>query len=391
MSNQKPTHALAPTPAGPDRGGFLSDPEVAARVLQHVRDRTTDVGREVWREPVENYRSPERFAREVEAVLRRWPIPFCPSAALPEPGSYVAREAAGTPLLVVRGQDGRVRAFRNACRHRGNQLVEGAGCARSFVCRYHGWTYRLDGALAHVPHEHGFPGLEKSVFGLVPIACEERLGLVFATQEPGAAAATSALEGLPTLVAPEQRLLASNQTEVGVNWKISLEGFIEGYHIRSTHPKSFYPYGYDNLNVVERCGPNSRVTYPFRRIEALADVAPDARRVDGLLTYVYHLFPNALVTVLSHHTNLVVIEPVADDRTRLVTYSLTNRGADADDPAAARRDAEFVNETGGKEDREVVVAIQRSLASRANEFFTFGRFEAALAHFHETLDAVLAS
>src|SRR5262249_25529100 len=184
-----------PPPPPPARDG-------PARVLQHLRDPPPDVGREVWREPVENYRSPERFAREVEAVLRCWPVPFCPSAALPEPGSYVAREAAGTPLVVVRGQDGRVRAFRNACRHRGNQLAEGSGCARSFACRYHGWTYRLDGALAHVPHEHGFPGLDKSAFGLVPLACEERLGLVFATQEPGAAGAASALEGLPTLVAP---------------------------------------------------------------------------------------------------------------------------------------------------------------------------------------------
>ena len=74
-----------------------------------------------------------------------------------------------------------------------------------------------------------------------------------------------------------------------------------------------------------------------------------------------------------------------------MTYSLTNRGADAGDAAAATRDAEFVNATGAKEDLEIVLAIQRSLGSRANEFFSFGRFEAALAHFHETLDAMLAS
>jgi phenylpropionate dioxygenase-like ring-hydroxylating dioxygenase large terminal subunit len=370
--------------------GFLSDPEVTARVLRHVRDRTTDEGREVWREPVANYRSPERCAREVAAVLRRWPTPFCPSAALPEAGSYVAREAAGTPLLVVRGEDGRVRAFRNACRHRGTELAQGSGCARSFVCRYHGWTYRLDGRLRHVPHEHGFPGLEKDDHGLAPVACEERLGLVFVTQEPGAAGAESALEGLPTLIAPEQRLLASGENEIPVNWKIFLEGFIEGYHIQPAHPKTFYPYGYDNLNVVELCGANSRVTYPFRRIEALADVAPEARRVDGLLTYVYHLFPNALVTVLSHHTNLVVLEPVAVDRTRLVTYGLTNRGADAGDAEAAKRDSAFVNQTGAAEDLAIGLAIQRSLASGANEWFTFGRFEAAITHFHETLDVLLA-
>ena len=242
-----------------------------------------------------------------------------------------------------------------------------------------------------MPHEHGFPGLDRGESGLVPVACEERLGLVFVTQAPAAAGAASALEGLPTLIAPEQRMLASNVGEIGVNWKVYLEGFIEGYHIRATHPKSFYPYGYDNLNVVEHCGANSRVTYPFRRIQRLADVPPDARRVDGLLTYVYHLFPNALVTVLSHHTNLVVLEPVAVDRTRLVNYSLTNRGSDARDAAAAQRDVQFVNQTGGAEDLAIVLAIQRSIGSGANEFFTFGHFEAAITHFHKTLDAALAS
>ena len=72
---------------------FLNDQEVAERVLSHVRNRTTDEGDEVWREPVDNYRSEERFRRELE-VLRGTPVPFCPSAALPEPGSYIARNAA---------------------------------------------------------------------------------------------------------------------------------------------------------------------------------------------------------------------------------------------------------------------------------------------------------
>ena len=192
---------------------FLSDQAVAARVLGHIREGTTDLGGEVWREPVANYRSPERFGRELERVLRRWPAPFCPSAALPEAGSFVAREAAGTPLLAVRGEDGEVRAFRNACRHRGTQLADGAGCARTFVCPYHGWTYRLDGRLHHVPHAHGFPDLDREQSGLVSVACEERLGLVFVTQDPGAPGADAALAGLPELIAPEQRLLATNQIE----------------------------------------------------------------------------------------------------------------------------------------------------------------------------------
>ena len=112
---------------------FLDDTQVIQRVLDHVDAKSTDLGDEVWREPVENYQSAERFAREM-ALLRRLPLVFCPSAALPENGDYVARTSAGTPLIAVRGDDGVVRAFRNACRHRGMAVAEGSGSARAFVC-----------------------------------------------------------------------------------------------------------------------------------------------------------------------------------------------------------------------------------------------------------------
>ena len=115
------------------------------------------------------------------AVLRRVPMAFCPSAALPEAGSYIARTTVGTPLLVVRGSDGIVRGFRNACRHRGMKLADGEGCARAFACPYHAWTYGLDGSLRHVPGEAGFPGLDKETHGLVPVTVHEKGGIVFVT------------------------------------------------------------------------------------------------------------------------------------------------------------------------------------------------------------------
>jgi phenylpropionate dioxygenase-like ring-hydroxylating dioxygenase large terminal subunit len=368
----------------------MDDRAVAQRVLDHIAKGTTDVGAEVWREPVANYRSATRLEAEIERVLRRTPTPFCPSSALPEVGSYIARDAAGVPLVVARGADGKVRAFRNACRHRGMQVAEGTGCSRAFVCRYHGWTYNLEGALRHVPHEQGFPGLDKGQHSLVPVPAEERLGLVFVTQD-GDAGIDGALGGLDRLLADDHRLFAASQQELEVNWKILLEGFIEGYHIKSTHPTSFLPYGFDNLNVIDIFGPHSRVTYPFQRIRKLEKIAPEKRRIDGLLTYVYHLFPNVLVTVLSRHTNLVVLEPLAVDRTRQHVYTLSNGGGD--DPEAlaeAKRDAAFVGTTGREEDQAVVKAIQRGLGSGANREFTFGHFESAIVHFHKTLKAALA-
>lgn len=365
--------------------GLMDDRAVARRVLQHIDKGTTDLGDEVWQEPVENYRSPQRLAGEIERVMRRYPVPFCPSAALPEAGSYIAREAAGTPLVVLRDEQGQVRAFRNACRHRGMQVASGSGCARAFVCRYHGWVYRLDGRLSHLPGEDGFPGFDKETHGLVPVQAIERGGIVFVTQDQGPAGHLPS--DLPDLMPRGWTIFNVVEREMEANWKLVMEGFIEGYHIRATHKDTFYPYGFDNLNIIERFGRNSRVTYPFRRIRKLAEVPDAERRVDGLLTYVYQLFPNAIVAALSRHSKLVVLEPLSTGRTRLITWTLG-------DPAVAEavmRDAAFVDQTGGAEDRDVVQAIQRALGSGANEFFTFGRFESAIVHFHRTLGAALAA
>ena len=359
------------------------DVAVAQRVLDHIQRGTTDAGAEVWREPVANYLSEQRFAEE-RALLRRTAVPFCPSAALPQKGSYLAREAAGVPIVAVRGADGAVRAFRNACRHRGTQVAQGAGCAKSFVCPYHAWTYELDGRLRHVPHEDGFPGLDKSSHGLVPVSVEERLGVIFVNQE----GSESTTDPIPPLLAPGREIIGYRESELEANWKIFLEGFIEGYHIRYTHPETFYPYGFDNLNVIDLFGRSGRITYPFRRIRKLEKVDPAQRKVAGLLTYVYHVFPNVLVTILSRHTNLVVLEPLSPGRTRQLSWTIAN-DAGEEALAEARRDQEFVGNTGALEDRAVVLSIQQALTSNANEVFTFGKYESLIVHFHRMLNEAL--
>jgi len=369
---------------------LLDDQQVIQRVFDHIDNKTTDVGTETWREPVVNYRSEARLRAELD-LLRRLPIPFCPSAALPDAGSYVARSAAGTPLVVVRGDDGQVRAFRNACRHRGMRLADGSGCSKAFVCGYHGWTYGLDGQLRHIPHSDGFPDVDKAQHGLVPVMAEEKCGLVFVTQNPSRDSA-AALDGLPELIASGQRIFYSHENVSDVNWKLFMEGNLEGYHIKPTHKETFYPYGFDNLTLVETFGRNSRVTFPFRRIEKLRPLPAAQRKIDGMVTYVYHLFPNVILAVLSNHTTMSVLEPLSASQTRFATYRLTNKSESATGDAAqqkATRDAGFVSDTGGKEDAAVIRAIQAGIASGANEHFTYGYFEKAIVHFHKSLQATL--
>jgi phenylpropionate dioxygenase-like ring-hydroxylating dioxygenase large terminal subunit len=364
---------------------LLDDAAVVARILDHIDHETTDLGDAVWREPVANYLSPERFAAEL-ALLRRRPSFFCPSAALAEPGAYVAREAAGTPLLAVRGDDGAVRVFRNACRHRATQVAAGSGCARAFTCPYHGWTYGLDGSLRHVPHAHGFPGLDRSARGLVPVPCAEANGLVFVAQEAEGSPQTE-IASLPPIIPEGFRCIGCEELEVEANWKVFLEGFLEGYHIRSTHPRTFYPIQYDNLNVVESFGPHNRVAFPYQTIEKLRAAPPAQRSAEGRLTYVYHLFPNAIFATFPGRVVAVVLEPLTIGRTRQVSYMLSPSGEELSE---GRTRAQKLVDDGAAEDRAVVCSAQRGLASGANEFVEFGLFEGAIGRFHRALHAALA-
>lgn len=372
---------------------FMSDSDVVDRVLGHIKNKTTDRSDEVWREPVANYTSEERLDQEL-AVFKSVPTPFCPSIALTKPGDYIARKAAGTPLIVVRGRDGQARAFKNACRHRGTELVDGKGCAGAFVCPYHGWSYGLDGTLLGVPHEDGFPDLDKSTHGLAEITAIEQKGIIFVVQEDADEDSSDTLDSVPDILKDDQIIFDETETIVEANWKLHLESFLEGYHIKSAHSKTFFPFGYDNLNVIEFSGPHARVTFPFRRIEQLADVAPEDRQVSDKLTYLNHLFPNVILAELSHHRTLGILEPLGTTRTKITSYHMTKSTDDPDTEAVierAKHDFAFVIETGQPEDIAMVTGIQRSLAARANEAFTFGHFEPAITHFHKEMKRRLAS
>ncbi|HUP08342.1 MAG TPA: aromatic ring-hydroxylating dioxygenase subunit alpha [Caldimonas sp.] len=371
---------------------LADDPAVLQRIFDHIDRRSSDRADATWREPVENYRSEERFRAELEQVLRRAAVPLCPSAALVPAGAYVARSVAGIPLVAVRAKDGRARVFRNACRHRGMALVDdGAGtCERALVCPYHAWTYDFDGCLRGVPHEDGFPGLDRATRGLVPVAASEHHGLVFASaQGPDVdAGSIGALDGLLTRA---HRVFNHSQREVAANWKVLAEGFLEGYHLRALHPDTFYPIQYDNLNLVDRLGGITRITFPYRRIEQQRERPPEARSSEGVLTHVYHVFPNAMVITFSTNVTVVVLEPIAVDRTRLVTWILTTRDLDAPEVRdTLARDLQFID-AGSAQDRHAAEAIQRGLASGANEFFEFGLYEGGIVHFHRTLQAVLGA
>lgn len=364
---------------------FLNDQEAIERIFNHIDNGTTDLGSEIWKEPVENYYTQERFNLEIK-LLRSLPIPFCPSAALNENGSYIARRASGTPLLVVRGEDGQVRAFINACRHRGMKVASGSGCKKkAFVCPYHAWSYALDGTLKNVPGQDGFPNLDNAENGLVEISAAENGGIVYVQQE--GEIDNDFFKNSFNFFGAKSKLFDHGEVTDETNWKLLTETLLEGYHIKSLHKNTFYPYGLNNINIVETDGPNSRVIFPFKRIDKIREIDPIKRKLNGVATSVFHLFPNASVSVLSKHTSLTIMEPLTPSSVKTISYLVYNDKEDGEGTTLedAKRDAQFVNESGQSEDREAARKIQETVTTAANTHLTFGFFEKAIVNFHKHL------
>lgn len=388
--------------SSPTKSLVADDVEIVRRILAHIDAGTTDEGG-AWREPVENYLNPSRFTEELRS-LRAMPSVFVPSAAIPNPGDHVERVAFGVPLFAVRGHDRRARVFRNACRHRGFALVEGAGCSHAFVCRYHGWTYRLDGSLSHVPHADAFPDLDMSTRGLVEVASREIDGLIVIgpLDSVDAGWQTWADEAMEWLIdgspwrdklVPAEQLVFMESTLRDINWKVLVEQFLEGYHIRSTHKDTFFPVQYDDLNVVETFGPNSRITFPYRNIERLRDRPENTWTVGARVTFLYQLFPNVMLATFPDVISMISIDPVDVDHSTVTVYSMVR--PDVAERASLDASSNLVGqgsfiERGLVEDNEMSAGVQRGLQSGANSFVEFGLHESAIGHFHATLDGRLA-
>ena len=227
------------------------------------------------------------------------------------PGTCVPHGAA----VIVRGTDGVVRGFANACRHRATRLVDAPCAAKALVCPYHGWTYDLAGALIHVPHAESFAGIDLATRHLAELPVAERHGLVWL----GGDVDRHLGELGPDLAALElDRHVVYRDARVtrACNWKLLVEAFLDGYHIRSLHRDSVYRYFIDAASVSER------VYVPWSLADRPAHLL---EQIDGavreLSTPSFMIFP---ATTVIAHPDFISILTFAPARHRIAPSSVTS-------------------------------------------------------------------
>jgi choline monooxygenase len=310
-----------------------------------------------------------------------------------EHGQYFTAEVGNDAIVILR-DGGRLRGFHNVCLHRAGPVASGCGKRNTLQCRYHGWTYGLDGGLLRAPEMDGVERFRPEEMHLVPVTVATWGPLVFANLDGKAPPLLEVLEDVPSRVAPfrceEMRYVMRKEWEIACNWKVYVDNYLEGYHLPVVHPGLHKELDYDQYTVE----PHRYFSIQHAPLRAVHGGNPD-RKYDPARTevaeavYVW-LFPNVMLNVYMGQMQTNVVIPLSHDRCRVVFewYSAQPPADPGADPEWSKLLA-FSDEIQD-EDIRICEVVQRNLRSR---IYDRGRYSAArengVHHFHSLLHEFL--
>lgn len=306
-----------------------------------------------WTLPAEWYRSEDQFQRERQKIFRRNWMLFSWSSRLKAPGDYVTGMVGGYPVFAIRGDDGRVRAFHNVCRHRGAELLmeEAGHCGKLVVCPYHAWSWDRSGQLARARDFGVELAADPDKWNLYEVDAEEWRGFVFVRIERGTQTVRQWLGRIDALAADypleDQHYFMSKNRDVAVDWKTYGDNYLECYHCRMMHPGLCESLDIDNY-----------------RIEVHADDgffhlhAP--RREGGLTRGIYfYRFPTLMLNFYDWGSSIATVEPLGPGRVRHINwYFFTDVSPEK---AEANRQSVEWSAKIVSEDLDIIVGVQRNL------------------------------
>jgi len=269
--------------------------------------------------PKARYFDPDFYAMEAELLWPRvWQM-ACRLEEIPSPHDFVEYEILDQSVIVLRTDDMGVRAFQNACRHRGVRVVAGRGtCDNGFVCPFHGWCYGVDGKNTFVPRKRTFSehNLQPGDIDLVPVRCEVWGGCAWINFDDDAVPLRASLEPAATML--DAWKVESLRTEwwyacrLPVNWKLAIEAFVESYHVVQTHPQLVIPTRYgrrDSESFDVRAFVDADIRYLRTMCDGMAGMvhADDVRVAESLRDVELPAEPELAVPAWNRRLNDAVV------------------------------------------------------------------------------------
>jgi choline monooxygenase len=340
--------------------------------------------------PSRLYTDPIFLALEEDKVFgRTWQL-VGRTADVAEQGAFLTAEIGDEAIVVLHDGKG-LRGFHNICLHRAGPVAEGCGKRNTLQCRYHGWTYRLDGSLLRAPEMEATAGFDAEAMRLLPIQVASWGPLVFANLDLKAPALEHYLDGIPERTArfaPDaMRFVLRKSWTVACNWKVYVDNYLEGYHLPVVHPGLHKELDYDAYQV-EPHRYWSLQHAPLRQGGG-ADRRYVATAEDRDAQY-YWLFPNVMLNIYQGQMQTNVVLPRGHRECEVVFewYAADPPADSAVDPTWARLLA-FSDEIQD-EDIAICERVQQNLRSRS---YDRGRYSATrengVHHFHGLLHEFL--
>ena len=336
--------------------------------------------------PAHWYRGEPILALEKERIFARTWQAVGRTADVARPGDFFTCDLAGEPLVIPRGTDDVLRGFYNVCRHRAGNVAAGKGNRKALQCRYHGWTYALDGRLLTTPEFEGVRDFEKSAYCLHPVRVETWGPFVFANLDPHAAPLAATLGAILPETAhiplAEMRLVERRDYVIGCNWKVYVDNYLEGYHIPIAHPGLYREIDYAGYRV-ETHRYHSRQVAPLRPSPGGSGAGRRYAELgaDEEVLY-YWIFPNFMVNIYPDNMSSNLILPLGPDQTLTVFEWFFHEQGGGPAWEGVQQAVAFSDEIQ-QEDIVICEAVQRGLHSRV---YDQGRFsvqrENGVHHFH---------
>jgi choline monooxygenase len=330
------------------------------------------------------YTDPRVYEAERSAVFGRSWQAVGRVEQVREPGAFLTAEIAGEPVLVVRGDDGVLRAFFNVCRHRAAPILnEPCGTTSKLRCRYHGWTYDLAGRLRGTPEFDGVCDFRKEDNGLVPAGGVAEWGpFVWVHLDEPREPVGRFLDPLPAWVESRRafdglRFAGRTSYDVACNWKVYVDNYLDGgYHVNTVHPGLAGVLDYKEYTTTAH-GNTSLQSSPLKPAEG----ATGKTRTGDLAAY-WWVWPNFMLNIYAGVMDTNLVLPLGVDRCRVVFDFYFADGTDE----GFIRDSMAVADQVQAEDVGICEEVQRGLNSRS---YATGRFsvkrEVAGYHFHQLL------
>ncbi len=309
------------------------------RALELLRNQTTDKFDDIVTFEAGEFTDPVIAQEEREHIFGQVPSIVAHGSEIARPYDFTTVQMPRNNVIVIRQNDGGVKAFVNLCRHRGALLEEQEkGRCRFFSCPYHRWSYDPDGSLRMVSRDDTFGDIDRRTHGLVELPCEERHGFIWLVDNAKATIDVAAWLGPDMdLILSGYRLqdlacVKSAGFDEPTNWKIMQDAFLDGYHIQYAHPNTAGKIIHTNVMAFEDFGRHCRFIAPRKSIDRWLEDDPGDLNLDKHVTETHFLLPNSTLLRQPDHFQLLTFRPHPSDpaksrmEQRLIVPSLEASG-----------------------------------------------------------------